>query len=161
MIRIHPDAVVAESVEIEDSKLGSVISIGPESNLDSFVRIRAAGGKGSVQIGRRCYLNAGCVLYIGNGITIGDFVSIGANCVLAPTNHQFASRNTPIQFQGFRESKGGIVIEDDVWIGAGSVILDGAVIRKGAIIGALSLVRDEVPAYSIMGGNPLRLIGER
>ena len=58
-------------------------------------------------------------------------------------------------------SKGGIVIEDDVWIGANCTILDGATLRKGCIIGAGSLVRGEVPEYSIQTGNPLRRIGTR
>lgn len=161
MIHIHPSARVSKLADIEDSIHGSSISIGPESNIDSFVRIRAAGGRGSIEIGRRCYLNAGCVLYIGNGIKIHDHVSVGANCVFAPTNHEFSNRSIPIQFQGFSESKGGIIIEDDVWIGSGTVLLDGAVVRRGAIVGAMSLVRGEVESYTIVGGNPLRRISER
>lgn len=161
MLHIDPTSVISKFADIEESICGSTISIGPESNIDSFVRFRAAGGTGSITIGRRCYINAGCVLYIGNGIQIQDHVSIGANCVFAPTNHEFSDRSTPIQFQGFRESKGGILIEDDVWIGSGTVILDGAIVRKGAIVGALSLVRGEVGSYTIVGGNPLRKIADR
>jgi acetyltransferase-like isoleucine patch superfamily enzyme len=52
-------------------------------------------------------------------------------------------------------------VEDDVWIGANSVILDGAIIRRGAVVGAGSLVRGEVASYSIVAGNPLRQIGVR
>ncbi len=61
--------------------------------------------------------------------------------------------------QGFTSR--GIVIEDDVWIGAGCVFLDGAIVRKGAVIGAMSLVRGEIAAYSINAGNPLRQYGFR
>lgn len=158
---IDPSAKISKFADIEDSIHGSTISVGAESNIDSFVRFRAAGGTGSINIGRRCYINSGCVLYIGNGIRIHDYVSIGANCVFAPTNHEFLDRSIPIQFQGFRESKGGIVIEDDVWIGAGTVLLDGATVRRGAIVAAMSLVRGEVASYTIVGGNPLRKISER
>ena len=158
---IDPSAKISKFADIEDSIHGSTISIGAESNIDSFVRFRAAGGTGSISIGRRCYINSGCVLYIGNGIRIQDYVSIGANCVFAPTNHEFSDRSIPIQFQGFRESKGGIVIEDDVWIGSGTVLLDGATVRRGAIVAAMSLVRGEVASYTIVGGNPLRKISER
>ncbi len=161
MLQIDPSAVISKFADIEDSVYDSIISIGPESNIDSFVRFRAAGGNGSIKIGRRCFINAGCVLYIGNGIHIQDNVSIGANCVFAPTNHEFMDRSRPIQFQGFRESKGGILIEDDVWIGSGTVLLDGAVVRRGAIVGALSLVRGEVASFTIVGGNPLRKIADR
>jgi virginiamycin A acetyltransferase len=101
------------------------------------------------------------VLYSGNGITVGNGVSVAANCVFAPTNHQYDDPDTFIQAQGFRPSKGGIVIEDDVWLGAGCVILDGAHIGKGAVIGAMTLVRGEVPAYAIAAGNPMTIRGSR
>jgi acetyltransferase-like isoleucine patch superfamily enzyme len=63
--------------------------------------------------------------------------------------------------QRFKESKGGIIIEDDVWIGANCAILDGSIIRKGAVIGANSLVYGEMPEYSVCVGSPARKIGER
>ncbi len=58
-------------------------------------------------------------------------------------------------------SKGGIKIEDDVWIGANSVILDGALIRRGAVVGASSLVMAELEPYSINAGVPAKIIGRR
>ena len=81
--------------------------------------------------------------------------------VFAPVNHSFEQKSQLIQRQGFKVSKGGIVIEDDVWLGAGCVLLDGAIIRKGCVVGAMSLIRGELPAYSIHAGNPLKLIGWR
>ncbi|MFM8331974.1 MAG: acyltransferase [Candidatus Methylumidiphilus sp.] len=54
-----------------------------------------------------------------------------------------------------------ILIKDEMWIGAGAVLLEGAVLRRGCVIGAMPLVRGEVPAYSIQAGNPLRLLGWR
>jgi len=161
VISIHPTAHVSKLADIEDSKSGSMVSIGPESHIDSFVRFRAAGGQGDIVLGRRCFINSGTVLYIGNGIHIGDYVSIAANCTLAPTNHSFSDAYAKIQSQGFKESKGGIRIEDDVWIGAGTVILDGATIRRGAVIAAMSLVRGEIPELSIWGGNPIRELRAR
>ena len=56
---------------------------------------------------------------------------------------------------------GGIVIEDDVWIGANCVILDGAILRQGCVIGAGAIVRGEIAAYTVHAGNPLRQIGMR
>ena len=67
------------------------------------------------------------VLYSGNGITIKRCL-IAANAP-APVNHAFMDRNSLICEQGFQASRGGIVIEDDVWIGANCVLLDGAVLR--------------------------------
>lgn len=161
MIEIHPTAFVSKWADIEDSVKGSRIVIGAGSYIDSFVKIKAAGGTGDVIIGEQTFINSGCVLYIGNGISIGNNVSIAANCVLAPTNHEFSSATVLHQRQGFRPSKGGIRLEDDVWVGAGTVILDGAMIGRGAVVGAQSLVRSVCEPFGIYGGNPLQLIGRR
>jgi len=161
MIDVHPTAFVSPLADIEDSVKGSRIVVGPGSYIDAFVKIKAAGGTGDVIIGEQSFINSGCVLYIGNGIAIGNNVSIAANCVLAPTNHEFASASVPHQQQGFRPSKGGIHVEDDVWIGAGTVILDGARLGKGAVVGALSLVRSRLEPYGIYAGNPITLIDRR
>lgn len=161
MIDVHPTAFVSPLADIEDSVKGSRIVVGPGSYIDAFVKIKAAGGTGDVIIGEQSFINSGCVLYIGNGIAIGNNVSIAANCVLAPTNHEFVSASVPHQQQGFRPSKGGIHVEDDVWIGAGTVILDGARLGKGAVVGALSLVRSRLEPYGIYAGNPITLIDRR
>ena len=156
-----PTAKISSLADIEESVRGTTITVGKESVIDSFVKIKPVGGIGDVLIGDRVTINSGCVLYTGNGITIGNDVAIAANCVLAPVNHGFALKEATIRSQGFKESRGGIVIEDDVWIGAGVVLLDGAVVRKGAVIGAMSLVRGEIAAYSIVAGNPLAVLGSR
>lgn len=75
--------------------------------------------------------------------------------MFAATNHAFAEKDRLIREQRFQPSRGGIVVEDDVWIGAGTVLLDGAIVRRGAVIGAMSLVRGEVAPYSVSSGNPL------
>lgn len=75
---------------------------------------------------------------------------------------QYSLADLFVTSAGFiRPGKGGIVVEDDVWIGANCVLLDGAILRRGCVIGAGSVVRGEVPAYSIQAGNPLRLLGWR
>ena len=160
-LHIHPSARVDPLSSIEISTRGSVITIGAGSVVDSFVKFKAAGGLGNITIGRNVYINSGCVLYVGNGISIGDNVSIAANCVLAPTNHQINDGDTLHQSQGFMASRGGIRIEDDVWIGALSVLLDGAVCSRGSIVGAGSVVRGELESHAIYAGNPLRLVGHR
>ncbi len=160
-IEIHLEANVSALADLEDSKRGSLIRVGAGSMIDSFVKVKPVGGNGDLIIGERVFINSGCMLYTGNGIIIGNNVSIAANCVFAPVNHEFSARDRLIQAQGFQPSRGGIIVEDDVWIGAGCVILDGAILRKGCVIGAASVVRFEVPSYTIQGGNPLRLLGRR
>jgi virginiamycin A acetyltransferase len=161
MIDIHPDARISKLADIEDSVRGSRIIIGANSMVDSFVKIKPAGGAGDVIIGSHTYINSGCVLYSGNGIKIGDHVAIAANCTLAPVNHAYADSEKLIRAQGFSPSKGGIEIEDDVWIGANCVILDGAILRKGVVVAAGSIVRGELETYGIYAGFPLELKGFR
>lgn len=161
MIEIDPSARISPLADIEDSVRGVRIVIGPRTVVDSFVKVKPAGGLGDVIIGPDCVINSGCVLYTGNGILIGNKVAIASNCTLAPVNHAYHDKNRPIREQGFLPSKGGVVIEDDVWIGANCVLLDGALLRQGCVIGAGSVVRGEVAAYSINVGQPLRVIGWR
>ena len=161
MIEIHATAQISRFADIEDSVRGTRIVVGAQSVIDSFVKIKPAGGHGDLVVGERVVVNAGCVLYTGNGITLGNGVAVAPNCTFAPTNHGFARRDVPIRQQGFLPSKGGIVVEDDVWIGANCVLLDGTVLRRGCVIGAGSVVRGEIPAYSIQAGNPLQLRGWR
>lgn len=154
MLLISPSAQISPLADIEDSSRGTRIVIGDNVVIDAFVKIKPAGGSGDVNIGAGCFINAGCVLYSGNGITLGKQVLIAANCTLAPTNHEYRDPDRPIREQGFLPSRGGIIVEDDVWIGANCVLLDGARIGRGAVIGAGSVVRGELPAFSISTGSP-------
>lgn len=161
MLCIAPGARISRLADIEDSVRGSRIVIEDGVIIDSFVKLKPAGGSGDVVIGRGSVINAGCVLYAGNGIRIGSNVLIAANCTLAPTNHAFGDPRRPIRTQGFQPSRGGIAIEDDVWIGANSVLVDGARIGQGAVVGAASLVRGELPAFCIAHGVPATVRGWR
>ncbi|MEI8382762.1 MAG: acyltransferase [Planctomycetota bacterium] len=161
MLVADPNARISTLADIDESSRGTRIIVGAHSMIDSFVRIKCAGGTDDVVIGEYCYINSGTVMYSGNGIRMGHHVLIAANCTLAPVNHAFRERNRTIIEQRFLPGRGGIVIEDDVWIGAGSVILDGSILRRGVVVGACSLVRGELESYGIYVGNPLKKIGER
>ena len=161
MLSIAASARISRLADIEDSLRGSSVVIEDEVVIDAFVKLKAAGGLGDVVIGRGTVINACCVLYTGNGITIGRDVLIAANCTLAPTNHAFADPERPIRTQGFQPSRGGIVIGADVWIGANCVLVDGARIGHGAVIGAGSLVRGELPPLCVAYGAPAKVQGWR
>ncbi|HMB56357.1 MAG TPA: acyltransferase [Arenimonas sp.] len=161
MIAIHASAKVSPLADIEDSVRGTRIDISEGVVIDAFVKIKPVGGVGDVFIGPDSVINSGCVLYSGNGIRMGRGVLVAANCTFAPVNHEYARRDVPIAKQGFRAGKGGIVIGDDVWIGANCVILDGAQIGDGCVVAAGSIVRGALEAYGVYGGNPLARLGER
>ncbi len=161
MLQIDPSARISPLADIEDSVRGSRIVVGAHSVIDSFVKIKPAGGSGDLLIGEHVVINAGCVLYAVQCIRIGHHVAIAANCTFAPVNHAYQDKHRLIRDQGFLPGKGGIVIEDDVWIGANCVLLDGAVLRRGCVVGAGAVVRGELAAYTVYAGQPLRVVGER
>ena len=161
MIEIHPLARVSALADIEDSVRGSRIAVGAHSVIDSFVKVKPAGGAGDLVIGSYCAINSGCVLYTGNGICIGDHVAIAANCTFAPVNHAYRDKSRLIHTQGFLPSRGGVVVEADVCIGANCVLLDGAVLRQGCVVAAGTVVRGEIPAYTVWAGEPPRQVGQR
>lgn len=161
MIEAHSLARISPLADLEPSTRGTRYIIGAHSMIDAFVKFKPAGGRGDIVIGEHVYINSGCVLYSGNGIRIADHVAVAANCTFAPVNHQVSDASRLIREQGFQPSKGGIIIEEDVWIGANCVILDGAILRRGAVIGAGSIVRGDIASNSIVAGMPLRAIGTR
>lgn len=82
-----------------------------------------------------------------------DFRTLG---VPVRFGHWVGSQRTPSRFRG-----DAVVIEDDVWIGFGAVVLSGVHVSRGAIVAAGSVVKNDVPAYTIVGGNPAIAIGRR
>lgn len=161
MLIISPTARISKLADIEDSVRGTRIVIEDEVTIDSFVRIKPVGGSGDVRIGRNSFINSGTVIFSGNGVDIGEWVLISPHCSIVPVNHGYHKRDTTIRQQGFLSGKGGVRIERDVWVGANSVLLDGAYLREGCVIGAGSVVRGEIARYTINVGNPLRCIGYR
>ena len=163
MLVISNKAKISKLADIEDSIRGSKIIIGDDTVIDSFVRIKPVGGIADIEIGNNVHINSGCVLFSGNGIKIGNDVLLAPGCILVPVNHAYKERSRTIIEQRFNVSRGGITIGNDVWIGAGSTILDGVMIPDGVVIGACSLVmwENELKPYGIYAGNPLQFIGNR
>ncbi|MBK7105274.1 MAG: acyltransferase [Ignavibacteriae bacterium] len=113
--------------------------------------------EGEIKIDSFSSIGSNCRISIANGnIEIGKYVFIAAYCYIGGGNHKTDRIDIPIAHQGF-DSKGGVYIGDDVWIGANSVIADGVKIGKGSIIGACSFVNKDVPEYSIVFGIPAKV----
>lgn len=117
----------------------------------------------NVTIGDNCLINHNNLIQAGKSeygkIIIGNYVHTGVNVMIMAFNHGFYTRDIPTKQQDYFDAP--IVIEDDVWIGAGSIILSGVTVGKGAIIAAGSVVNKDVPSYSIVGGVPAKILKER
>ncbi len=118
-----------------------------------------ASNEGKVVIGDRSLLGPLCLIYGNGNVTIGSNVLIAARTSISTVSHHTDRCDIPINQQGtFCDP---IVIEDDVWIGMNTVILQGVRIGRGAIIGAGALVNKSIPAWNIAVGTPVKLIGRR
>ena len=151
------DGVIISALSKSGIKFGDNVSIGNYALIECTGVIR----------------NLGEHLVIGNNSNIGDYnfvgvrgkIEIGNNVLIGPRvsfhaeNHIFEDLTVPIKEQG--ESRKGIVVEDNVWIGAGSIILDGVKIGQGAIIAAGTVVNKDVAPYAIVGGVPVKIIRMR
>lgn len=97
---------------------------------------------------------------ISSKVTIGDDVMMGPDCIILTANHGMERNGVPMWKQKHEQPR-PVVIGNDVWIGARVIILPGVHIGDGCIIGAGSVVTKDVEPYSIVAGNPARLIGKR
>jgi acetyltransferase-like isoleucine patch superfamily enzyme len=151
-VTIHPFA------DLNAREFGKgTIRIGQNTEIHSYAFLHTFGG--SIEIGSNCSVNPFCVIYGHGGLKIGNMVRIATHTVIIPANHGFSNLDVPMMFQ--EESREGIVIHDNVWIGAGALVLDGVVVGEGSIIGAGAVVTTDVPSRSIVGGSPARIIGWR
>ena len=91
---------------------------------------------------------------------IGKNVMLSRRCFVLHRNHEFSRIDIPIIKQGFKETK-KLIIEDDCWIGLNSILTPGRHVSKGTIVGMGSVLTKDFPEYSIVGGNPAKLIKSR
>ncbi len=100
------------------------------------------------------FLNAGVTILDLAPVTIGDYIQVGPNVVISTAGHplDLAERVKPVACGN------PITIGDNVWIGAGAVILDGVTIGDRSVIGAGSIVNKDIPADSVAVGNPCKVI---
>lgn len=115
-----------------------------------------------IYIGENCTINHNNVLWAGKKdavIKIGNNVMTGPNVQIYAFNHGMDRGDIPMIDQHFTEKD--VVIEDDVWIGGGTIILPGAKIGTGVVVAAGSIVTKELPPNTICGGIPAIVIKER
>jgi len=110
----------------------------------------------NIYIGNQVYLNSLCTILDCNEVRIGHHVMIGPTVQIYTAAHhlQAEPRN-----QGWEVAK-PIVIEDNVWIGGGAILLPGVRIGRNAVVGAGAVVTRSVPANTVVAGNPARVIRE-
>ncbi|WP_164821541.1 acyltransferase, partial [Paenibacillus koleovorans] len=131
----------------------SRLAMGDHSYIAAGAIVRGA----DVEIGANSTVNSYAV--IAGKVRIGEGVRIASHASLYGFNHGYASVEIPIYRQPCTTV--GIEIADDVWIGAGVVVVDGVKIGAHSILAAGAVVTKDVPPYSIVGGCPARVLRSR
>jgi acetyltransferase-like isoleucine patch superfamily enzyme/glycosyltransferase involved in cell wall biosynthesis len=126
--------------------------LGNYSTIEDFATVN--NGAGPVYIGEKTRVGLGCTVI--GPVTIGSNIMFAQNIVISGLNHSYQDISIPISEQ--KQTTSMITIEDEVWIGANSVIVAGVRIGKHSVIAAGSVVTKDVPAYSIVGGNPAKIL---
>lgn len=109
----------------------------------------------NIHIGNNVFINQQCIFVGEEKITIGNNVSIGFRCMFITSNSEpYFHPKTKRRAKYFEP----IVIEDDVWIGAGAIILSGVRLGRGSVVAAGAVVTRDVPALSLVGEVPARII---
>lgn len=147
----YPHNTIIHASQNSFIKIGKNFELYPYTKLSTF--------DGFIDIGDDCSCHEFCILYGHGGLKIGNNVRIAAHTVIIPANHIFNDLNKPIRLQG--ETRNGITIEEDVWIGSRVTILDGVTIGKGSVIGAGSVVTRSIPPNSVAFGIPAKVVKKR
>jgi acetyltransferase-like isoleucine patch superfamily enzyme len=143
----------AKGEKNEGLRLGANVYIGRNTILSCK--------EGSIAIGDYTNIAANCSLLSETEITLGRYCFLAGHCFLvAGGNHSFSDLSRPIMFQP-SASKGGIRLGDDVWLGAGVIVLDGASIGTGAVVGAGAVVTSPLPEYAVAVGSRRLFVSDR
>jgi acetyltransferase-like isoleucine patch superfamily enzyme len=167
--RIDPSALIASTATIaRHSGNSDDISVGAKCSVHGHILVMPQGGR--VVIGEKCLVGPGSRVWSARSIDIGRYVMISHNVNIHDNiSHSlsWSERRTEIDqvypglnlmAHGFDLKAAPIVIEDDVWIGYGASVMKGVRIGRGAVIGAGAMVTQDVAPFSVVIGNPMRVV---
>ena len=131
--------------------------IGDNTNIKENVLVNT--NKGTITVGNDCWVGPFTLIYGNGDVTIGNHVMIASHCAINSVSHHASRTDVPMSQQGIYTAP--VVIEDDVWIGIGAIILQGVRIGSGSIIGAGAVVNRDVEPGTVVAGVPARKIKQR
>ena len=131
---------------------GSIVMHGAILHVYNFRDMEQSG----IKIGRDSLIGEYSVIRGQGGVRIGDRVYTSPFTQIIAVNHVFDDPRHPFIEQGITAE--GIVIEDDVWLGAGAIITDGVRVGQGAVVAAGAVVTKDVPPHTVVGGVPAKII---
>ena len=158
-LQLGANVFVGDRVTIFQARDGGSVELGDRVRLYNDTYIQTGQG-GSLKIGADTTIQPRCQFSAYKAaIQIGRGVQIAPNCAFYPYDHGIAPgeliSKQPLQ------TKGGITVDDDAWLGFGVIVLDGVRIGKGAVVGAGAVVNRDIPDGAIAVGVPARVVGMR
>jgi acetyltransferase-like isoleucine patch superfamily enzyme len=132
------------------------LELGPHVLLEPDVWLTAPGDA-RITIGGGSFLNIGVMVAASDLVEIGEHCMFANGCFITDANHRFDDPEKPVPWQGFA-SKGPTRLGDNVWCGAHVVITSGVTVGERCVIGANSVVTEDLPAFSIAAGAPARVL---
>jgi acetyltransferase-like isoleucine patch superfamily enzyme len=141
---------VLEALQDDRLRIGEHVLLEPHVWLTCPRPARLSIGAGS-------FLNIGVMVAASNEVTIGEHCMFGNGTLVTDGNHRFDDPDTPVPYQGFT-SKGPTRIGDNVWCGANVVITSGVSIGERCVIGANSVVTEDLPPFTVAAGAPAKAL---
>ena len=164
----HPKKIkIGKNVVIDDNVLIDAKGInnnGIDIKDDVFIGRNSilSCKDGNIFLDDRANIGSNCYLFSSNSIKVGkDVLVAGFSYIVGGGNYSIEKLDIPINQQYDFEGKGGVVIEDNVWIAAHAVVLDGVKVNSGSVLAAGTIVSKSVPPMSIVGGIPGKVLKTR
>lgn len=163
----HPHKIrVGEGAVIDDD---AVLDAKGEANAGLDIGANVYVGRaailsckeGSIEVGDFCNISSRCTILSETRVRLGKYCFLAGDCYLvAGGTHSIDRTDVPIMLQPSLD-RGGIDIGQDVWLGAGVIVLDGVTIGRGSVVGAGSVVSHSLPEYSVVAGSRVKKIWDR
>lgn len=151
------DQALLDGLSVEGIRLQDHVTIGRYAQLKASGVVRNIGV--GIEIGPRAAVGDFCLLLGQGGITIEADVLLAPYVAVVSENHNYSDPQIPIREQG--ETRARVLIEQDVWVGMGAVILAGVRVGRGSVVAAHSVVTTDVAPLSVVAGAPARPVGQR
>ncbi|MEO3854816.1 acyltransferase [Acrocarpospora sp. B8E8] len=163
-VRMHPTSSVWGPVKLrpfwfKDGRTRTDmlrVELGPRAHLEGSVIVQ---GGGRFVLGANSFVGSLSVIGVNDSVVVGANVMIAQAVSIRDTDHRAADAGAPMIGQGIETA--GVVIEDDVWIGHGAVVLRGVRVGRGAIVAAGAVVTRDVPPDTVVGGVPAKVLRVR
>jgi abequosyltransferase len=156
-VSIHHSCEVGRHVS-NRMRIGDRVFMGAYARLN--VTDVAAGGPPVIRLDSGCKIGRGCLISAKNLVQLEEDVLLGPNVLITDHSHEFSDVEVPIHAQGINAG-GTVILERNSWLGQGAVIVCTSgtlVVGRNCVVGANSVVTRSVPPFSVVAGNPAKVI---